>query len=96
MTLLNHFSVTRCTWPEWCISLSDLNFSSPSPSLPPFLHFSLFYFVHYKQLILPQVTCLICVHKYGRICNAIVCTESHHVRCMDLTNCYGRVLFKDR
>lgn len=61
-----------------------------------FLRFSLFYFVHYKQFSLPQVTCLICVHKFGRICNAIVCTESRHVRCMDLTNCYGRVLFKDR
>jgi len=56
----------------------------------------LFYFVHYKQFSLPQVTCLICVHKYGRVCSAIVCTESRHVRCMDLTNCYGRVLFKDR
>jgi len=61
-----------------------------------FLHFSLFYFVRYKQFSLPQVTCLICVHKFGRVCNAIVCTESRRVRCMDLTNCYGRVLFKDR
>lgn len=61
-----------------------------SPFSPRFILFIASSSVYLKSL------CLICVYKCGHVCNAIVCTETCRVRCTDVTNCYSRVLFKNR